>query len=111
MNSASASPNFRRLLVMRLARRACVLLGAAVTPIVCAQGNENSTLEWDLELLSMDLNATALMPLGPGWGPILTDVHVGESANLASLGRAFARKGSPEGAAADAPVPGDQYFV
>ncbi len=55
------------------------------------------TYEWDIELISMDLNATTLLPLGPGWGPILTQVHIGESSSLASAGKAFAFDRFPNG--------------
>jgi len=63
------------------------VFGSQVLPAQAAE------LEWDLELLSMDLNATgALMPLGPGWGPIRTDIHVGESQALGSVGHAAANR-------------------
>jgi len=63
-------------------------------------------LEWDTELLSMDLNAhSVLLPLGPGWSPMLVDIHVGESANLASRGKVFASS------TLGGQSLGDQYFV
>jgi hypothetical protein len=66
--------------------------------------------EWDLELTSMDLNATAvLMPLGPEWGPIQTDLQVGASQRLRSLGHAFA---SREGNGGNGPIQdGDPFAV
>lgn len=70
----------------------------------------------------MDLNATALMPLGPGWSPILTDIHVGESAALASSGKAFAFPATAQANqprdfqtapanSANPPAEGEQFFV
>jgi hypothetical protein len=62
----------------------------------CAGGAQavapvQAEFEWDMELLSMDLSATGeLMPLGPGWGSILTDIRVRESATVASTGRTLA---------------------
>jgi len=103
----------------RLARwLACLLLGAATSLNIQAQ--PEPTYEWDIELLSMDLNASGvLMPLGPGWSPILTDIHVGESATLASAGKAFAFPARDAGlgrpgaapAAPAAPAPGEEFFV
>jgi hypothetical protein len=68
--------------------------------------------EWDLELLSMDLNASnVLLPLGRDWSPILTDIHIGESANLDSLGKAFAFEGGPRGVIVTLAEPGDSMTV
>ena len=91
--------------------------GACVVPVLLAQAEFPTQYEWDTELLSMNLNAhNVLLPLGPGWSPILTDIHVGESASLASKGKAFA--GKPFGIANqnappsnNPPQPGEQFFV
>jgi hypothetical protein len=57
--------------------------------------NFQQAFEFDQELTSMDLNVKgALLPLGPGWSPILVDIHLGESASLASKGKAFASSGN-----------------
>lgn len=96
------------------------LFGAVLLPGALAQTEFPVTYEWDIELLSMDLNATAFLPLGPGWDdpPILTQIHIGESAALASKGKAYAGPFAPAAAsvasaaaAAQPPQPGEQFFV
>ena len=71
------------------------------------------TYEWDIELTSINLNANGvLMPLGPGWGSILTDIHVGESATLRSLGKAYAASDLSQTAPRNSPPAlGEQFFV
>ena len=96
--------------------RLCALAAVCVAPALLAQPGFPAQYEWDIELLSMDLNATALMPLGPGWDPILTDIHIGESAVLDSKGKAFAFKGAPNEATAPGtstapPQLGEPFFV
>lgn len=97
-------------------RLACVCLAAGWLPASLAQAEFPVQFEWDTELTSMDLNGQALMPLGPGWAPILTKIHIGESAALASKGKAYAGQFAQNevfalGAPAGAPQPGEQFFV
>jgi hypothetical protein len=59
----------------------------------------------------MDLSASGvLMPLGPGWSPILTDLHIGESQLLASRGRTTAVSESPS-IPNTPPAIGEQFLV
>jgi hypothetical protein len=85
-------------------------------PALLAKTEFPVQFQWDTELTSMDLNGQALLPLGPGWGPILTEIHIGESAALASKGRAYAGQFAQNevfalGAPAGTPQPGEQFFV
>jgi hypothetical protein len=61
-----------------------------------------AAIEFETEIVSLDLNGrNIILPLAPNWAPILTDIHIGESASLQSLGRAIATPtGNP-----------DEYFV
>lgn len=49
------------------------------------------TYGWTLEWRGLELNASnALLPMGPGWSLILTDIRLGQSANQTSSGHVFA---------------------
>ncbi|MCC6445316.1 MAG: PEP-CTERM sorting domain-containing protein [Armatimonadetes bacterium] len=45
---------------------------------------------FETELLSMNLSGEGLLPLGPNWGQVMSRIHLQESPNLASTGRASA---------------------
>jgi len=94
--------------------RCLVSTALAAAGLAVAQAGDvgfgTPVFEWDLELTSMDLNVhNVLMPLGPDWDPILTDIHIGESSELLSKGKAFAY--SDPGAGLGPPNPGDPMFV
>lgn len=86
------------------------LLAAWVLASVGAQSAAAAELNWDLELLSMDLNAIGVtMPLGPQWTPMLVDLVMRESPALRSTGSAAATRSEqdPNGPVQD----GDAFLV
>lgn len=101
----------RPLIVRSLVRLSCGLSGVLLASQVQAV-DPAPLFEWDLELTSMDMNATTLLPLGPEWAEMLTDVHIGESASLKSAGKAWAFVGVEESAQANGlPQAGQRIFV
>jgi len=86
------------------------VLAAWVLASVGAQASAAPEFTWETELLSMDLTGSGvMMPLGPGWSPMLVDLVMRESAALHSTGAAAATRSEqdPNGPVQD----GDEFLV